>query len=111
MAIRVRIRRAGSPRPGFFSLTAEPRLREDGPLRGHLDYVIFKAQMSGGGLQMWHAHKNGNLIADFGALVPQEQAVAMVKDLYMGRTVTVPGRHRAGLLQGRFDFSAKGRVG
>ncbi len=111
MVIRVRIRRAGSPRPGFFSLTAEPRLREDGPLRGHLDYVIFTAKMTGGGLQAWHAHKNGNLIADFSALVPHESAVAMVKDLYLGRTVVVPGRHRAGLLKGRFEFGVKEQAG
>jgi hypothetical protein len=111
MAIRVRIRLPRRPKPRLFTLTAEPRLRQDARLRGFLDYIIFKARTTGGGLYMWHAHKNGKLIEDFSALVPKEQAIAIVKDLYMGRAIKVPGRHRFELLEGRFDFTGLKQAG
>jgi hypothetical protein len=105
MPIRIRIRLPRrKPRPGFFSLTAEPKLWQDGPLRGQLDYVVFTA-LTTDGLQMWHAYKNGNLIADFSALVPEQRAINLVKKLYGGWTVRVPGRHSVELLQGRFGFN------
>ncbi len=104
MAIRVRIRsRVSKPRRGFFTLTAEPRLKQDGPLRGYLDYVVFTACTTDG-LQMWHADKSGNLITDFSALVPPLTAIEIVKELYLGRTVALPGRYRIENLRGRFGF-------
>jgi hypothetical protein len=105
MVIRVRIRRrVRKPKPGFFTLKAEPRLRQDGPLRGYLDYVIFTAHTTGG-RHYWHAHRHGNFIADFSALVPEEEAINMVRDLHSGQAVELPGRHRLELLQGRFGFN------
>jgi hypothetical protein len=112
MAIRVRIRLpARRPKPGLFTLTAAPRLRQDETLRGYLDYIIFKVRTTGGGLYMWHARKNGNLIEDFSVLVPKEQAIEIVKNLYMGRAIKVPGRHRFELLDGRFDFTGLKQTG
>jgi hypothetical protein len=105
MVIRVRIRRrVRKPKPGFFTLKAEPRLRQDGPLRGYLDYVIFTAHTTGG-LHLWHAHRHGDFIADFSALVPEEEAINLVRDLHSGQSVELPGRHRLELLQGRFGFN------
>ena len=110
MPIRIRIRLPRrKPRPGFFSLTAEPKLWQDGPLRGQLDYVVFTA-LTTGGLQMWHAYKTGNLIEDFSALVPQRRAIALVKNLYRGWTIRVPGRHPVELLHGRFGFNVADKV-
>jgi hypothetical protein len=112
MAVRVRIRLpARRPRRGFFTLTAEPRLRQDETLRGYLDYIIFKVKTSGGGLYMWHARKNGNLIEDFSTLVPKEHAIELVRDLYQGRPIKVPGRHPFELLEGRFDFTGEKQAG
>ena len=111
MVIRVRIRRSvPKQKPRFFKLTAEPRLKADGPLRGYLDYVVFTA-CAKDGLHMWHADKSGNFIPDFSTLVPRSKAVAMVKDLYLGRPVALPGRYRMEQLRGRFGFPENERAG
>src|SRR6202044_3590095 len=105
MVIRVRIRRrVRKPKPGFFTLKAEPRLWQDGPLRGFLDYVIFTAHTTKG-LHLWHAHRHGNFIDDFSALVSEEEAIDIVRDLHSGQSVELAGRHRLELLQGRFGFN------
>ncbi len=107
MTLRVRIRiPRRKPRPGSFTLRAEPKLRQDDLLRGYLDYVIFTAHTTKG-LHMWHAHKHGNLIADFSALVPAGEAVKLVKALHHGEIIELPGRYGLELLQGRFGFNAK----
>ncbi len=102
MAIRVRIKR--NPRRHLFTLGASPELIPDGPLRGHLDYIIFTAKTTKG-MHVWHARKTGNLIADFSALVPHQQAVEIVRDLYLGHKITLPGRYPLDLLKDRFDFT------
>ncbi len=110
MVLKVRIRRGSSKRkPRFFTLTAEPKLKVDGPLRGHLDYVVFTADTANG-LQMRHADRTGNFIVDFSTLVPEVQAIELVRELYDGRMVKLPGRYRMEQLQGRFGFPASGGV-
>jgi hypothetical protein len=108
MVIRVRIRRSSPKRkPRFFTLTAEPKLKADGPLRGHLDYVVFTADTANG-LQMWHADRVGNFIVDFSTLVSKAVAIELVRELYDGRTVRLPGRYRLEQLEGRFGFPGSG---
>lgn len=104
MAIRLRIQTgAAKPRRRFFTLTAEPRLRPEGPTRGYLDYIVFTAR-STRSLHMWHADRNGNFIADFSALVPEETAAEIVRQLHLGQTVALPGRYQLEQLHGRFSF-------
>lgn len=110
MVLRVRIRRSSPKRkPRFFTLTAEPKLKAEGLLRGHLDYVVFTAD-TGNGLQMWHADRTGNFIVDFSTLVSEAEAIELVRELYLGNTVKLPGRYRMEQLQGRFGFPGSGQV-
>ena len=107
MALRIRIRiRVRRPKQVFFTLAAEPRLKPDGPVRGFLDYVVFTARTTAG-LQMWIADKSGHLISDFSALVPEPKAIDIVRELYLGQPVALPGRYRLEELRGRFGFPAK----
>ncbi len=104
MPIRIRIQTgAKKTRRRFFTLTAEPRLRSDGPTRGYLDYIVFTAR-SARSLHMWQADRNGNFIVDFSALVPEKTATELVRELHLGNTVELPGRYELEQLRGRFSF-------
>jgi hypothetical protein len=106
MVLRVRIPRLTKTRPGTFTLRAEPRLRQDELLRGYLDYIVFRADTTRG-LFLWHAHRHSHLVADFSALVPEETAIQLVKNLHQGQTIELPGRHKLELLKGRFGFQGR----
>jgi hypothetical protein len=104
MPIRIRIESgAAKRRRRFFTLTAEPRLRTDGPAQGYLDYIVFTAKSSRS-LHMWQADRSGNYIADFSALVPAAIAAEIVHELHHGHTVALPGRYQLEELRGKFGF-------
>jgi hypothetical protein len=104
MPIRIRIQTSPkTKRRRFFTLTAEARLRTDGPTQGYLDYIVFTAR-SARSLYMWQADRSGNFIVDFSALVPEKTATEVVRELHQGKTVELPGRYELEQLRGRFNF-------
>ena len=111
MPIRIRIQTAAKKtRRRFYTLTAEPRLRSDGPTQGYLDYIVFTAR-SARSLHMWQADRNGNFIVDFSALVPEKIATEVVKELHQGKTIELPGRYELEQLRGRFNFPDNAKQG
>jgi hypothetical protein len=107
MAIVIKIkRRAPRTSKTLFTLTAEPVFKTEGPTQGYLDGVIFTAQAPKA-LHKWLTPNNGNFIADFSALIPMENAIAILHDLHAGKTVTVPGHFRIDQLKDRFGFTQK----
>jgi hypothetical protein len=110
MAIILKIKqKKKATAPPLYTLIAEPRMRPKGPLQGYLDWLVFTAQ-SRKSMYVWYALNTGNLVTDFGSLLPLEQALEILHELHRGNTVTVPGRYRLDQLQGRFGFTTRERT-